>query len=110
LSVAAFFRSLLSFPPHDQEVEVLPWEERQVRVLLRRDGEDLGAESEIGLGCEEEVGEAVDGLRMGASGCGVEAEMGTGRGVVAPEERAARDSFVEEAEEEFCEEEEEDEE
>jgi hypothetical protein len=98
-SVAAFFRSLRSLPPHDQEVEGLPWEERQVRVLLRRDGEDLGAESEIGLGCEEVEGEAGDGLRIGARGCGVEAEIGTGRGVVAPEDRAARDSFVEDAEE-----------
>jgi hypothetical protein len=80
-------------------------------VLLIREGEVLGAESEVGLGWEEEEGEAPDGFRMGARGCGVEVEMGTGRGVVAPEERAARDSFVEEAEdEESCEEAEEEEE
>lgn len=73
-----------------------------MRLLLRRDGEPLGAESEVGLRWEEEVGD--DGFKMGASGCGVDVEIGTGRGVVAPEERPARDSFVEEAEEEeFCE-------
>jgi hypothetical protein len=69
--------------------------------LLRSDGEPFGAESEVGLGWEE-VGD--DGCRIGAKGCGVDVEIDMGRGVVAPEERAAWDSFVEEAEdEEFCE-------
>lgn len=69
-----------------------PWLERQVRVLEMR--------LEEGFGREELSPVALVGLRMGARGCGVEALMGTGGGVLVPEERAARDSVGSVVEEE----------